>query len=135
MAYFGGRSKAALATCHVDMRRVSEDIIKWYDHSIIWGHRDEETQNEMYNRVPRVTKARWPDSKHNELPSLAIDFAPWPLLYEAPEEDFCVIAGAYMFRGYELGIEVGWGGDWNLNRTTSDEDTLKDWGHLWLVNP
>jgi len=79
MPSFSARSRAALDTVHHDLAAVSSEVIKRRDHSIIFGWRSEDAQNELY---PKYSKLKWPESRHNhtengEPCSLAIDVTPW----------------------------------------------------------
>jgi hypothetical protein len=47
------------------------------DFKILCGHREEKEQNEAFNKGN--SKLKWPQSKHNSLPSLAVDIAPFPV--------------------------------------------------------
>lgn len=77
MAKFGTKSIARQATCHYILQDLANRVIKYYDIAIIEGHRPEIEQNEAYTN--NVSTKRWPDSKHNSLPSMAIDVVPWPV--------------------------------------------------------
>ena len=66
----GKRSLANLDSCENDLQVVAHQIIEWgYDISIVYGHRNEEDQNECF--VNKRSKLCWPNSKHNFMPSRA----------------------------------------------------------------
>jgi hypothetical protein len=82
MPYFGRRSRERLATCHSDLQTIAKDAIKIVDFSIVFGRRTLEEQANLYARgrtVPGdiVTWAAPGESRHNDDPSTAFDFAPW----------------------------------------------------------
>lgn len=75
MYQFGKTSLERLATCHPDLQRIANELIKELNVSIICGHRDKEAQDFAY--AHGFSKAKWPESKHNSVPSHAVDIAPW----------------------------------------------------------
>ena len=83
MPYFSIRSKEILSTCHPDLQDICNTAIQIIDFSVIWGLRDKEQQNDLYNKG--LSKLMWPYSKHNianpefEKYSKAVDIAPWPI--------------------------------------------------------
>lgn len=68
-------SKSRLTTCHRDLRVLFAHVIQDYDCSIICGHRDKEEQDKAY--AEGKSMLRYPSSKHNKIPSWAIDAAPY----------------------------------------------------------
>jgi len=90
MYYFSKTSKARLETCHLFIQDWLSEIIKWRDCTVAWGHRGEKDQNEMF--AEGLSKCRYPDSKHNSNPSLAVDVYPY--------------ANGRMINGDEKGDEV-----------------------------
>lgn len=77
MSYrFGKRSQENLDECHQDIHRVFQAIIKERDCSIVEGHRTEAEQN--YAKKMGHSKLSFPQSRHNCMPSLAVDAWPYP---------------------------------------------------------
>ena len=130
MPYIGKQSRSRLDTCHADLQKVCEILIEHYDFSVVWGHRGEGEQNAAYAR--KASKKPWPHSKHNGTPSLAVDLAPYPRLYEADVTDFSYMAGMFMVIAAKMGVDIRWGGDFNENQRTEDG---WDWGHFELTDP
>jgi peptidoglycan L-alanyl-D-glutamate endopeptidase CwlK len=134
MAKYGKRSKNNLAECNIDIQRVFNEVIKHYDCSILCGHRTREDQNRAY---PKYTKLKYPDSKHNKQPSLAVDAVPYPI-------DWNDTKRMINFAGYVLGISaimkargeikhgLRWGGDWDRDTELSD-NKFQDYPHFELV--
>lgn len=81
MPKFSKRSLTQLATCHPDLVRIAEELIKEMDVVVLCGHRGQKAQDDAFNRG--TSKLRYPKSKHNKLPSLAMDLAPYPINWEA----------------------------------------------------
>jgi peptidoglycan L-alanyl-D-glutamate endopeptidase CwlK len=137
MNHFSETSKERLKTCHSDLQILCNRLIERYDFTVVCGHRDEEDQNRAY-RTGKSEK-QWPDSKHNTVPSLAVDLAP----YELTGIDWGKMQSAY-FAGQVMGLaeelfaqgvmkhRIRPGIDWNLN---DDIDDTKFWdaGHFEIV--
>lgn len=88
---------------------------------VIEGYRNEARQNKLFNEGK--TKLRFPNSKHNTFPSLAIDIAPLPVDFKNIQRfvDLSVI----MFQeAKKRGVRLRWGGDWNRNNDWRDEKFL-----------
>jgi peptidoglycan L-alanyl-D-glutamate endopeptidase CwlK len=132
MPKFGRKSNINLNSAHPELQRLFREIVKTYDCSVLWGHRTEQQQNEMYLAIPPVTKVQWPDSKHNAVPSLAVDVAPWIDGSVSFEPRQC-----YHFAGYvqatadRLGISITCGADWDRDNNVNDQ-TFRDIIHFQL---
>ena len=103
-----------------------------YDFSIVWGFRNEDAQTQAF-RSGNSSK-RWPDSLHNRSPSPAFDFAPFIKGVGIPWKDthaFAVIGGLLLAAGAGLGVQLIYGGDWDMDGQTTDQ-RLMDWGHIQL---
>jgi peptidoglycan L-alanyl-D-glutamate endopeptidase CwlK len=74
MYKFSQRSLQRLNTCDPKLRALCIDAIKYVDFSVISGHR---TKAEQDAKFPKYTKLQWPNSKHNKMPSHAVDVAPY----------------------------------------------------------
>lgn len=120
------------------------EVIKHEDCSIIEGHRTQDVQNEYFTR--KLTTVRYPGSKHNQMPSRAVDVVPYIKEMGGavfPQEDdpkdvFLRKTGAcYMFLGYvkriadEMGIKIRMGADWDSDRNLLDQK-FHDLPHIEL---
>ncbi len=74
---YGTTSKERLNTCHSNLQRLLLEAIRHRDVTILCGHRPEDEQNAAADAGR--SNLRWPDGKHNKLPSRAVDAGPWPL--------------------------------------------------------
>lgn len=110
---FGKRSIENLNTCSPLLRALmiysiaTSDI----DFAIICGHRGKEDQNEAYYSKPQRSLLKFPNSKHNALPSNAVDIAPYPVDWD----DICsfnALADHIKRIARFLNIPIIWGGDW-----------------------
>jgi peptidoglycan L-alanyl-D-glutamate endopeptidase CwlK len=101
------------------------------DISLITGHRNQHDQNQKFYSRPQLTKVRWPNSKHNSLPSMAVDFQPYP--YPAREEklwaSLAYVAGSAKEYAKSKGFELRWGGDWDGDGDLTDQ-TFDDLFHI-----
>ena len=77
MPQFSQRSKNNLAQCHNDLQILFNEVIKWEDCTVICGQRGEKEQNEAYEEGKSLLK--FPQSKHNKIPAMAVDVVPWPI--------------------------------------------------------
>jgi len=107
MPSFSPKSLNKLSTLHPDLQRVLQKVILHVDFTILEGHRNEADQNAAVARG--ASKARWPLSKHNSLPSKAVDVAPWPVDWQDTPR-FNYLAGFILGVASELGVRLWWGG-------------------------
>ena len=122
MSYaFGQTSKMRLSTCHPLLIALFERVIKRpdlpHDLTILCGHRGQAEQDAAFDSG--ASKLRYPKSKHNVYPSMAVDVAPWvrgAISWFAP--DFLPIARHIkatwetMTEAERGGHTLSWGGDW-----------------------
>ena len=112
-----------------------DELLKYMDVSLISGHRDEREQSLYYYGTPQRSKVRWPDSKHNTYPSLAVDMQPYP--YPTNENDLRAALGYMAGLCYMIakrnGFSIRWGGDWNRNGDVTDNG-FDDLYHLEIFN-
>lgn len=130
MPAFSIVSKAKLATCHVDLQDLFTEVIKHFDCTILWGHRGQEAQNAAFHGG--YSKKRWPQSKHNERISMAVDVAPYPVDWNDVDR-FRYFAGVVKGIAIMMGFEIIWGGDWDRDTQLQDQ-TFNDLAHFELVN-
>ena len=129
MPGFSSRSAAKLAECDEALQRVFSRVVETFDCAILVGHRDKETQAEMFRSGK--SKLDWPRSKHNSAPSMAIDVAPYPIDW-TDRERFNFFAGFVLGVAREMGVELRWGGDWDGDWVLRD-NTFDDLPHFELV--
>ena len=134
MARYSERSKMKLATCHKDLQIVFNVVIKYFDNTIICGNRGEQAQMKAYN--DGFSKVKYPNSKHNQLPSMAVDAIPYPI-------DWKDVNRMRYFAGFVVGIaqvlydnktikhRVRWGGDWDKDTDLNDQ-RFNDFPHFEL---
>ena len=131
MANFGKTSKRRLKTCHPDIQKIMNEVIKIYDFSVLEGERTLEKQQEYYRDKKSKKDGIHNKSKHQSSPSLAIDIIPYPMDWSDLNR-FHFLAGLVFAKAHELGIEIRWGGDWDKDFDFKDQD-FNDLPHFELV--
>ena len=105
MPSFYTLSKQRLDTCHPDLIRLFEEVVKHYDCTILEGHRTMERQKELFRSGASKTLA----SKHLTSPSVAVDVVPYPIDWEDKERQLEFATYVYDI-AMKMGIRVRWGG-------------------------
>jgi hypothetical protein len=134
MPVFGKLSKAHLSTCDERLQKVAKTAIKFFDFSVLDGHRDKETQDRLFKQG--FSKLQWPKGKHNKLPSQAFDIAPHPVDFSNNPKAiarFYLLAGVILGVAFMMGIKLRWGGDWDGDWDLYDQN-FDDLGHFELVD-
>lgn len=80
MPKFGKKSLERRAMLCKDLRALVDEVIKYYDFSIICSHRGQEEQERAFNAGN--SKAHFGQSAHNFFPSFAVDIYPYPVPYK-----------------------------------------------------
>lgn len=117
MPRFGKRSIGRLQTCDQKLQELFYEVVKHFDCSIIEGHRGEERQNKAY--ADGKSKVKYPNGKHNQNPSIAVDVAPYPIDW-SDRDRFHYFGGFVLGVAKEMGMNIRWGGDWNQDTETKD---------------
>lgn len=128
MPRFSNKSKLLLSTCDSMLQDVCGEAIRIMDFTIISGHRSEKDQNKVF--ADGNSKVEWPDSKHNQYPSQAVDIAPYPIDWNDTAR-FYLLAGIIIDRAHLRGIPIRWGGDWDGDFNLK-ENKFADLGHFEL---
>lgn len=126
---YSTNSQSRLEQCHPSLQRVFLAVIEHVDNTIITGHRPKEEQNRLFDEGK--SQLKYPKGKHNSLPSLAVDAAPYPIDWN-DRERATLFAGFVLGIAAEMGIKLRWGGDWNMNFETKDNN-FDDLWHFELV--
>ncbi len=146
MYKFGNRSRKNLNTCHKDIQTILEEVIKFYDFSVIEGYRTIERQQELYNQgrshIDGVTRK----GNHNYNPSMAVDIIPYKKYtnpFSGKEKDnrrFYFMMGLVRATAERLLIEgkidhlVRFGLDWDGDDIYTDQN-FDDLPHFELIKP
>lgn len=134
---FGRHSLARLSTCHQDLQHVlTEAIATGPDFTVLCGHRGKAEQDAAC--AAGLSKTPFPTSRHNSLPSMAVDIAPYPVDWNDYDR-FRALADHILLTAARLGVPLRWGGDWDGDgKTRSDGDTderFVDLPHFELKGP
>ena len=118
MYIFGKRSLQRLSTTHPDIQRVIKRAMsfQYMDISVICGNRSTQTQGRLYAKgrsepgnivtnIDGVTRK----SEHNYEPSLAIDVAPYPNLFESTEDEWLKLSVCIQIAANLEGVNLLWG--------------------------
>ena len=119
MPNFSQASRTRLATCHQDLQDLMNEVVKGFDIKIIEGHRTEARQQDLFAQGrtkpgPVVTNCDGilKKSKHQSLPSIAIDVAPYPINWNNTNR-FWELGGFVQATALRMNIKVKWGGHFN----------------------
>lgn len=80
---YSRRSELHKQTCDDRLQFILDELIKLMDVKVHCGHRGEVDQNEAFDK--KYSKLKYPRSRHNSLPSRAVDVAPYPTDWENRE--------------------------------------------------
>lgn len=134
MPRFSRKSLKKLSQCDDRLQRVFNEVIKHRDCTILEGNRDKGTQDE-YFRTGK-SKVKYPNSKHNSLPSQAVDVAPYfpnsPHIRWSDIESFAYFSGFVIGIAASMGIKLRHGADWDQDGDTTDQSFM-DWPHFEIV--
>lgn len=125
MPRFSKNSLKHLESCHPDLQMLFLQVVYNFDCTIIGGHRGQEEQDRVFNEG--FSKVEWPNSKHNESPSMAVDVTPYPIDWQDTER-------MSYFAGYVMGLaaemkrqgliehHIRSGIDWDRDTMTNDQE-------------
>ena len=119
MARFGRKSNKNLNTCDGDLIFLFTEVVKYFDCSVLEGHRGKKLQNKFFKEGK--SKLKFPDGNHNKKPSKAVDVVPYPIDF-SDRERMTYFAGFVKGMAAVLGIPIRWGGDWNSNTEVKDNN-------------
>lgn len=133
MPKFGRRSRQRLKGVDARLVSVLNEVVKYFDITVIEGLRSQERQNELVEQGKSKTKF----GKHVQ--GKAVDIAPYPIDWKA-RDDFHYLGGFVLGIAAKLGVNVRWGGDWSSPSLDKDvmagreQRTTKDNGFDDLVH-
>lgn len=119
MPQFGKRSRERLKGVDSQLVNVLNEVVKYFDITVIEGVRTKERQAELVAGGKSQTK----HSKH--LTGEAVDVAPFPIDFQA-RDDFHYLGGFILGVASQMGIDIRWGGDWSDSSLTEGRRTTKD---------
>ena len=129
MPKFSASSTKKLLSCHPDLQRVMNKVIKHFDCTIVCGNRGKIDQELAFEAGH--SNARFGESPHNFTPALAVDAVPYPIDWQDSQR-MTYFAGFVMATAAGLGVELKWGGDWDRDTHLSD-NRFNDLPHFELA--
>ncbi len=120
-----------LDSCRASLANLFRLVAMRYPLMVLEGHRGQAAQDAAFSNGK--SKLRWPNGKHNALPSLAVDVAPLPLNWD-DRESFSHFAGYVQGYAAALHIKIRWGGDWDGDRNLRN-NSFDDLVHFELILP
>ncbi len=134
MPSFSNKSLKILETCHEDLNLLFKEVVKKFDCTILSGFRDEEEQNNLFDEG--LTQLKFPHSNHNKFASRAVDVVPYfrqePHIRWDDLQSFCLFAGFVIGVSSQMGINIRWGGNFNMSDDIHSNDFI-DMPHFELV--
>ena len=118
---WGTASTKQYNTLDTRMKRVVDRVCdEVCDIRLLVGYRDKIDQDTAF--ATGRSKVRWPNSKHNTMPSKAVDLMPTPVNFKSKSlrEELCYIAGAMITIAKQEGVTLRWGGDWDQDGDLED---------------
>jgi peptidoglycan L-alanyl-D-glutamate endopeptidase CwlK len=138
MNHFSETSKARLKTCHRDLQTLFNHVVIDMDCTIVCGHRDKPEQDKAF--AEGKSKLKYPNSKHNKIPSLAVDAAPYvngkvdwtreQLLFFAGYVKACA---DQLYRIGTISHRIKLGADFDMDNDIDDEK-FRDEPHFELIS-
>jgi len=119
MPRFGKRSKERLRGVDAKLVNVLNEVVKYFDITIIEGLRSQKRQDELVAQGKSKTKF----GKH--VLGKAVDMAPYPIDWQA-RDDFHLLGGFVLGIASQMGVNVRWGGDWSASSLYKGKRTTKD---------
>ena len=119
MPRFGKRSRERLKGVDSKLVNVLNEVVKYFDITIIEGLRSQERQNELVTQGKSKTKF----GKHVQCK--AVDIAPYPIDWDS-RDDFHYLGGFVLGVASKMKIDIRWGGDWSDSSLSKNARTTKD---------
>lgn len=103
-----------LLTCDKRLQKLVTELAKVYEVRVICGHRNKVEQDRAFSS--KASKLKWPQSRHNKLPSQAVDMIPMKngTINWQDIDGIKAFAEDVFETAKSLGIELTWGGSWKM---------------------
>ena len=134
MPSFGSASRKRRESIDPKLQAIVDKAIEAFDFTIVCGHRNKEDQEKAYN--DGASQLHYPNSRHNSLPSQAVDLAPYDPENNRIDWDnrdrFILLAGLINGIAHSMSIKIRWGGDWDSDTFIRDHRFI-DMPHFELA--
>jgi peptidoglycan L-alanyl-D-glutamate endopeptidase CwlK len=128
MPAFGTRSKERLRGVDTRLRNVLNEVVKFYDITILEGMRTEDRQREL------VAKGASQTMKSKHIEGKAVDIAPYPVPDWKNKDQFVFMAGRVMQEADNQKIPVRWGGNWDRDNEVVTDQKFDDLVHFEITD-
>ena len=136
MYKFSEISQLRLKTCDPRLVQIMSLALQRtkVDFGIAEGHRTIERQQELFKQDKSEKDGIHNLSKHNYNPSLAVDVYSWVEgKSNYATHNLCYLAGVIESVAIELGHEIRWGGNWDMDGVLINDQKLQDLVHFEIV--
>jgi peptidoglycan L-alanyl-D-glutamate endopeptidase CwlK len=136
MPAYSKKSIERLSQAHEDLVTLANEVIKYFDCTCTTGYRNKEDQNKAFK--DGYSDKKYPESKHNKIPSEAIDLVPYEGKLDYNELQcyyFSGIVKMIAIKLYEEGKithKIRSGSDWDMDNDVNDQK-LKDPCHFEII--
>ena len=117
MPKFSKQSTARLATCHPDLQKLFNEVIKDFDCVIICGARTLEEQQAAFkggfSKLDGINKKGKHQVSKDKPLSDAVDVCPFPIDWNNINR-FKDLSKVVFKKAQELGLKITWGGSWKM---------------------
>jgi peptidoglycan L-alanyl-D-glutamate endopeptidase CwlK len=128
MPAFGTRSKERLRGVDTRLRNVLNEVVKFYDITILEGMRTEDRQREL------VAKGASQTMKSKHIEGKAVDIAPYPVPDWKNKDQFVYMAGRVMQEADNQKVPVRWGGNWDRDNEVVTDQKFDDLVHFEITD-
>ena len=128
MPAFGTRSKERLRGVDIRLRNVLNEVVKFYDITILEGMRTEDRQREL------VAKGASKTMKSKHIEGKAVDIAPYPVPDWKNKDQFVYMAGRVMQEADNQKVPVRWGGNWDRDNEVVTDQKFDDLVHFEITD-
>jgi peptidoglycan L-alanyl-D-glutamate endopeptidase CwlK len=153
MYKFGKKSLTQLETCHTDIQTILNEVIKFYDFSILEGIRTAERQQLLFvdgkstlDGVNKLSKHQGKKDDNDNVVSFAVDIMPYykgfnPFTDKNGNKSFYYMAGLVMaitetlYNENKISHLLTWGGNWDNDLDFFSDSSFFDLPHFQLRRP
>ena len=153
MYKFGEKSLTQLKTCHKDIQIILNEVIKFYDFSVLEGIRTAERQQSLFaegksklDGVNKLSKHQGRQDENGNIVSFAVDVMPYykgfnPFVDNNGAKSFYHMAGLIMavsemlYNENKISHLLTWGGNWDNDLDFFSDSQFFDLPHFELRKP
>jgi hypothetical protein len=133
---WGTESLERIGTLDERWKKVLDDALRSspFDLRVLWGFRGEDAQNQAF--TDGHSTKRWPNSRHNTFPSVAVDVVPL-VDGQIPWQDvrpWIMMAGIILGIARTARIPMRWGGNWDRDEVIIVDQGFDDLGHFEILD-